>query len=287
MTGTPLVSVIMNCLNCERYLKEAIDSVYDQSYNNWEIIFWDNGSNDRSKEIAKLYDSKLKYFRSDKTTILGTARALAVEQAEGEYLAFLDCDDIWFKDKLQDQMQIFLEDGEDLGLVYGKCEVLYENSKERVSRRGSLPEGMIFANLAKENFIPFVSAVVKKDVFYSCGGFPSNIKHSTDYWLFLQIAISYRVRALQDPCCIYRFHLDNLSSKNPVLAAKESIQIVSLFLPNKAAEDGLKNHYVDLAIAYIRERSILKSLKTLFINGVVFRMLFRAISKIARLLKVK
>ena len=277
----------MNCLNCERYLKEAIDSVYDQSYNNWEIIFWDNGSDDKSEEIAKLYDSRLKYFRSDKTTILGTARALAVEQAEGEYLAFLDCDDIWFKDKLQDQMQIFLEDGEDLGLVYGKCEVLYENSKEKVSTRGSLPEGMIFANLAKENFIPFVSAVVKKDVFYSCGGFPSNIKHSTDYWLFLQIAFIYRVRALQDPCCIYRFHLDNLSSKNPVLAAKESIQIVSLFLPNKAAEDGLKNHYVNLAIAYIRERSILKSLKTLFINGVVFRMLFRAISKIARLLKVK
>ena len=83
------------------------------------------------------------------------------------------------------------------------------------------------------------------------------------------------------------FHLDNLSSKNPVLAAKESIQIVSLFLPNKAAEDGLKNQYVNLAIAYFRERSILKSLKTLFIYGVVFRMLFRAISKIARLLKVK
>ena len=146
---------------------------------------------------------------------------------------------------------------------------------------------MIFANLAKENFIPFVSAVVKKDIFYSCGGFPRNIKHSTDYWLFLHIAISYKVRALQDPCCIYRFHLDNLSSKNPVLAAKESIQIVSLFLPNKAAEDGLKNQYVNLAIAYFRERSILKSLKTLFIYGVVFRMLFRAISKITRLLKVK
>ena len=57
MTRTPLVSVIMNCLNCERYLKEAIDSVYDQSYNNWEIIFWDSGSDDRSEEIVKLYDS--------------------------------------------------------------------------------------------------------------------------------------------------------------------------------------------------------------------------------------
>ena len=61
MTRTPLVSVIMNCLNCERYLKEAIDSVYDQSYNNWEIIFWDNQSTDKSAEIFKSYkDSRLK-----------------------------------------------------------------------------------------------------------------------------------------------------------------------------------------------------------------------------------
>ena len=57
---TPLVSVIMNCYNSDRYLKEAIDSVYMQSYPNWEIIFWDNASTDRSSEIAKSYNDKLK-----------------------------------------------------------------------------------------------------------------------------------------------------------------------------------------------------------------------------------
>ena len=63
MTRTPLVSVIMNCLNCERYLKEAIDSVYDQSYNNWEIIFWDNASTDNTIKILKEICSKDKNIK--------------------------------------------------------------------------------------------------------------------------------------------------------------------------------------------------------------------------------
>ena len=57
---SPLISVIMNCLNCAKYLKEAIDSVYAQTYTNLEIIFWDNASTDRSAEIARSYDGRLR-----------------------------------------------------------------------------------------------------------------------------------------------------------------------------------------------------------------------------------
>ena len=283
----PLVSIIMNCLNCEQYLRDAIDSVYAQTYDNWEIVFWDNGSCDKSSEIAKSYDSKLKYFRSEETSILGAARVSAVGRAKGEYFAFLDCDDIWFKDKLNKQMKIFFEDGEDLGLVYGRCEVLYQNKNEKIISKGPLVEGSIFENLAKENFIPFVSVIVKSNVFHASGGFPMSIKHSTDYWLFLKIAKNYRVRALQEVCCTYRYHSNNLSSKNRVLAAKEAIQIVSMFLPGKAANEGLKYHNDNLTIAYIKEWSILKSLDNLLKNGGLFRILFKAISKITRILRVK
>ena len=287
MQNKPLVSVIMNCLNCEQYLRDAIDSVYAQTYDNWEIVFWDNGSCDKSSEIAKSYDSKLKYFRSEETSILGAARVSAVGRAKGEYFAFLDCDDIWFKDKLNKQMKIFFEDGEDLGLVYGRCEVLYQNKNEKIISKGPLVEGSIFENLVKENFIPFVSVIVKSNVFHASGGFPMSIKHSTDYWLFLKIAKNYRVRALQEVCCTYRYHSNNLSSKNRLLAAKEAIQIVSMFLPGKAANEGLKYHNDNLTIAYIKEWSILKSLDNLLKNGGLFRILFKAISKITRILRVK
>ena len=91
--NTALVSIIMNCYNCAKYLEEAIDSIYAQSYDNWEIIFWDNCSTDNSALIAKSYDSKLKYFLAKEHTALGRARNLAIKEAKGGYIAFLDSDD--------------------------------------------------------------------------------------------------------------------------------------------------------------------------------------------------
>jgi glycosyltransferase involved in cell wall biosynthesis len=280
MNKKPLISVIMNCLNCEKYLNEAIDSVYAQTYENWEIIFWDNGSCDRSKDIAKSYDSKLRYFSSDETYILGKARALAVQEARGQYLAFLDCDDLWFKDKLKNQLKLFFEGEENLGLVYGRCEVFYQGLNQKVVNQNKLPEGMIFKSLLKENFIPFVSALVRSDVFYSSGGFPINIKHSTDYWLFLNISKKYRVRALQEVCCTYRYHSENLSSNNKILAAKEAIQIVSNFLPNKDAIYGLNHHYDNLTIAYIKNKLFFKAIINLFNHGGFLRIFFRLLTRL-------
>jgi len=275
----------MNCLNCEQYLRDAIDSVYAQTYDNWEIIFWDNGSCDNSEQIARSYDSKLKYFKSATTSVLGAARVSAVEQANGEYFAFLDCDDIWFNDKLKKQMKIFLEDDDNLGLVYGGCEVLYEDTKKIIINHNTLPEGNIFSNLAKENFISFVSAIVKKEVFHESGGFPLSIKHSTDYWLFLNIAKNYRIRAIQEICCTYRFHPNNLSTKNRVLAANEAIQIVSRFLPNKDVENALKYHYDNLTIAYLKEFSIMESINNLFKYGGIYRISVKLIMKIIRIIR--
>ena len=89
MESSPLVSIIMNCLNGERYLRQAIDSVFNQTYTEWEIIFWDNVSTDKSAEIAKSYGERVRYFKSTKTYPLGKARNLAIEKAQGDFIAFL------------------------------------------------------------------------------------------------------------------------------------------------------------------------------------------------------
>src|SRR3989338_6378909 len=100
----PLVSVIMNCYNGEQYLREAIDSVYAQTYKNWEIIFWYNASTDDTQRIATSYDSRLKYFRADVNTPLGQARNMALKKATGIYIAFLDSDDVHLPCALQRQV---------------------------------------------------------------------------------------------------------------------------------------------------------------------------------------
>ena len=113
----PLVSVIMNCKNSAEYLREAINSVYAQTYKNWEIIFWDNASTDNSAAIAKSYDKRLRYFKSDEPVKLGKARNLAIAEAGGKYLAFLDCDDKWLQEKLKKET-VMLEARSDIDFIY-------------------------------------------------------------------------------------------------------------------------------------------------------------------------
>ena len=106
----PLISVIINCHNGEKYLKKCIKSVISQDYKNWEIIFWDNLSNDKSKIILNEYlKHPVKYFQSDKILKLYEARNLAIKKSEGKYICFLDVDDYWEEDKLQRQINLLMK----------------------------------------------------------------------------------------------------------------------------------------------------------------------------------
>ena len=105
MNKNNLVSIIMNCHNGDKYLKEAINSIIKQSYKNWELIFFDNASNDNSAKIVKKYnDKRIKYYYS-KYVNLGIARKEALEKCRGNFIAFLDCDDFWAKNKLKLQVR--------------------------------------------------------------------------------------------------------------------------------------------------------------------------------------
>ena len=97
----------MNCFNGEKHLREAIKSVINQTYQNWEIIFWDNVSVDRSSKIIKSYDDlRIKYFLAKKNIPLGGARNKAIQKCNGDFIAFLDVDDLWFPEKLSLQIPL-------------------------------------------------------------------------------------------------------------------------------------------------------------------------------------
>ena len=123
-----LVSIIMNCYNGQRHLKKAIDSIYQQDYHDWEIIFWDNASNDDSAKVAKCYDKRLKYFLAPSNTSLGEARNIALQKACGKYVAFLDCDDKYLPEKLTKQVNMM--EINQCALCYGSVIVINEEGEK-------------------------------------------------------------------------------------------------------------------------------------------------------------
>ena len=107
----PLISVVINCYNGEKFIDKSIQSVLRQTYNKWELVFWDNASSDNSSKIYNTYkksDKRLKYFRSAVHEKLYKARKRAIEKCRGEYFAFLDVDDWWKETKLETQIKTFL-----------------------------------------------------------------------------------------------------------------------------------------------------------------------------------
>lgn len=121
----PLVTVVMNCLNGERFLRASIESIYNQTFTDWEIVFWDNASTDDTERIAKSFDSRLRYFRGETTVPLGAARRLALAQAKGAWIAFQDHDDVCLPHRLHRQIDAIGD--RDFALCYGGIREMRED----------------------------------------------------------------------------------------------------------------------------------------------------------------
>jgi len=124
ISSTPLVSIIIIFLNAERFIEEAIESVFAQTYNNWELLLVDDGSTDKSSNIARTYAYKFKerirYLEHEGHANLGMSisRNLGIKFSKGKYIAILDSDDVWLPQKLEHQVGI-MESNQQVAMVYG------------------------------------------------------------------------------------------------------------------------------------------------------------------------
>lgn len=267
----PLVSVIMNCYNSDTYLKEAIDSVLAQTYQNWEIIFWNNQSTDRSAEIVKSYDDeRIKYFYAPKHTLLGEARNLAVEKASGEWIGILDCDDVWHDGKLEIQLANI---DVSIGMIYSRAEFLVEDNcgksymaksikKSYYPKRKTLPSGNIFSELLYDCFIPLPSVLIKMDLFIEVGGIDGSLKVAEDYDIFLKIANISHVKAIDEILCKYRVHGNNLSHTNIEKTFEESTKLVNSY----SKYPKINNYVIYWKIRYIKTLLVRMESKKAFIE---------------------
>ena len=211
----PLVSIIMNCYNGENFLHESIKSVLSQTYENWELIFWDNRSNDKSAEIFKSYDDKrFKYYYALKHTLLSEARNEAIKRSSGEFIAFLDIDDFWQKDKLELQVPFFKNSS--VGVVYGNFFVINEKlNTKKISLKRKKPKGFILDELLENYCTTLVTLVIRKSFLDNYQpAFDKSFHIMGDFDLIIRMSIKYQFDYVEKPIASYRIHKNNESLLN-------------------------------------------------------------------------
>ena len=235
----PRVSVIMNCLNSAGKLEESLRCLAAQSFTDFEVIFWDNVSTDQSPFIAQAYAplrGRLRYFRGERTVPLGAARNLALREARGDLIAFLDCDDLWRPTKLEDQVALF-DAFPQVGLVCTDTEIF---DGKRVIRRifaHTRPvDGMAFAELMRRQWISMSSAMLRRSALESLAPLPAdgsapdwfdeslNVCEEAD--LFYRIAHDWELAHVDAPLTLWRVHGMNTTFRKFSQFADETLRIL-------------------------------------------------------------
>jgi glycosyltransferase involved in cell wall biosynthesis len=211
------VSVIIPNYNCEKFINQTIDSVIAQTFDNWEMIIVDDCSADNSVSIIEKYANNekcIKLIKLDKNSGVSNARNIGLQNAKGNYIAFLDSDDYWDKNKLQEQIS-FMKD-QNIPLSYTS----YIKIDEKGEKIGEIkaPESVDYKKMLKSNFIACSSSMVKKEAIGDLT-FPSlKLRQDHAFWLSI-LKKGYIAYGLNKPLLFYRVR-SNSASSNKIIAAK-------------------------------------------------------------------
>ncbi|BAV92317.1 glycosyltransferase [Candidatus Desulfovibrio trichonymphae] len=233
----PAVSVIMNCLNGARYLRPALESLFAQTFEDVELIFWDNASTDESHDIVQDFSArfpdKIRCFRGADTVSLGTARNLALACARGRYLAFLDCDDLWRPQKLAEQVALF-ETGSRVGLVCTDTEI-FDGSRvlKRLFAETRPARGMVFSELMERQWISMSSAMLRREALQGLTDegktdfFDESLNVCEEADVFYRIAYDWELDFVDRPLTRWRMHGANSTFRKFGQFADETLRILN------------------------------------------------------------
>jgi len=290
MLRQPLVSIIVNCFNGEEYLREALDSIITQTYKNWEIIFWDNQSNDTSAKIFKSYqDNRLKYYLAPShAKILYEARNYALKKATGDFIAFLDVDDYWLPDKLEKQIPLFNDPK--VGLVYGNLWYLLKKKKRKILSKKTLPTGMILNELLHDYVIRSATIIIRKKSLESLKfHFNDHFHIIGDFDLSIRLAAEWKLNCVQSPIAFVRIHGKNESLLNKNMEINEMKNWYTEMKKNPIFSSSNRLNQIEKKIFYLEtmESILNKGFRKSFFKIVQYPLCFNKLKLIIALLLPK
>ena len=216
MKYQPLISIIINCYNGERYLHECLKSILIQTYTNYEVIFWDNLSKDNSKLIfLEIKDNRFKYFNDNNHVSLYAARNKAIKACNGDYVAFLDVDDLWLPEKLMTQIE-YIQKNSDIGFCYSGFKFLSQKTGilKSAYNNKTLKSGYLTTTLLKNYNIGLLTLMVNKSfVDKNQIRFDDRFTIMGDLDFVLRLSKVSRGISIKTDLAIYRNHSENLSLK--------------------------------------------------------------------------
>ena len=225
-SSNPSVSIIIPAYN-SKYLGEALGSIFDQTYRNFEVIVVDDGSPGTAvREICEGFP-EVRYIRQANAGP-SVARNLGVGEAKGNWIAFLDDDDIWLPKKLEKQMTLLatLPDDGNLGLIY-TGQYMFDGDWVMGAKVDSA-KGMVYPYLLFGQFIGSCSSVlIPKEVFAEMGLFNNSLICTQDFEFFLRIARRKKVFSIDEPLIKYRTRPDQIS-KDPTLNNQEDLEVLAM-----------------------------------------------------------
>ncbi len=263
----PTVSIIIPTYNGAHYIEETIESVLAQTYKDYEIIIIDDGSTDNTNKVLGKYKNKIKYFyQKHSGGYLAKVRNFAISNSEGKYIAFLDNDDLWLKEKLEIQTT-YMEKHKNISLSYTDIYYFGDyvprelNGKSQFEVRTMNP-GTYFEQLFEFNFIPVSTVLVRKECLKHVGLFDESIKYASDHDLWLRIAAKYKVGEIDKPLAKYRMHGERLSNGHEVyLGELKTLKKIAKMFPELLNPMGGKRYRIFGRVYFDQSRHFIKRSK--------------------------
>ena len=230
--GHPTVSVIMAAYNHAAYIAQAITSVLSQSWQDLELIVIDDGSTDRTREVVTGFADPVRYIYQENQG-QGGARNTGIAHARGEYISFLDDDDLWLPDYLETVMAV-LRPRPEVGALYAVCQVIDSegNPLPQVMSR-VVPTEEMYDTLVEGGWFPPLVVTVRKSVMDDVGPLDLSLRGTDDWELWLRVAKKYPFMGISDVVARYRMHGGGLSANTEHMLADKKKAISKHFGPEE------------------------------------------------------
>lgn len=242
--NVPLVSVCIGAYNRENYVRECVDSALAQTWPHKEIIVVDDASTDGTRAILQAYGGAIRLILRDSNSgICPITRNQAAAAAQGEYVAFLDSDDVWYPEKLAQQVAL-MEAHPEVPLCHTLCHVIDEQSRVVGVRHGTgvvPPTGMIFERLLEHCWMTISTVMVRTSLFAEVGWFNSDAPYGylgEDQEFFLRVARKHPIGLVPEVLAGFRKAGQGITAKNWT-ANPEPVPLFQALLKRKDIWGGL------------------------------------------------